>query len=369
MEKPEIRIGRNLYGPLITGDGNRVTVKSPPPRQPWLWIVLVLLLIMGAVTIVLLLDRDGGEEAAPARSPKAALDAGAYTVIIEGSVANGSPFTRQGELRVRRPSDWCLRVGNPAGAPAPGAIWFASNASCFAGSADDVFAEWATDGEQTVLTPVNHARSMNFFNAVSGVTAAAYTPDRGEIRFQADGARLTGTINLQGVDTMGGTAERGVFTATFEAAQISDDPEALISSPEDAPATSELSSSDATGARYSVKTVISLDQVEGDPGNLDGARARVAGAIFVIDARDGGDFLYAPADSRTDLFPVEGTVSGAESAYVVSGDRTADGAKVTVGGTVDQTGAEPVIELTVTTTALSTTTSYEFRAVLQPVSS
>lgn len=53
----------------------------------------------------------------------------------------------------------------------------------------------------------------------------------------------------------------------------------------------------------------------------------------------------------------------------MSGDRTAGDTKVTVGGTVDQTGAEPVIELTVTTTALSTTTSYEFRADLQPVSS
>ncbi|WP_170990925.1 hypothetical protein [Herbidospora galbida] len=324
---------------------------------------------MGAATILLLLDGDDAEEAAPVQTPRAGLGAGTYTVILEGSVANGSPFTRQGELRVRRPSDWCLRVGNPAGAPAPGAIWFASDASCFDGSADDVFAEWATDGEQTVLTPVNHARSMNLFNAVSGVTAAAYTPDRGEVRFQADGAQVTGTINLQGVDLMGGTAERGVFTAKFEAAQISDDPEALISSPEDPAATSELTPSDATGARYSVKTVISLDQLQGDPGNLDAARARIAGAIFVIDARDGGDFLYAPPDSRDDLFPVEGTVSGAEPAYVVSGDRAADQAKVAVGGAVDLSGAEPVIHLTVTTTAFSKVTSYEFRAVLRPVSS
>ncbi|WP_062431712.1 hypothetical protein [Herbidospora daliensis] len=347
----------------ITGDENRVSVRTAP-HQPWLWIVLALLLIMGATTIYLLLPDEERQETAP-------LGSGTYTVILEGSVANGSPFTRQGELRVRQPADWCLRVGNPAGAPAPGAIWFASNASCFEGSADDVYAERTTDGEQTVLTPVNHARSMNLFNAVSGVTAAAYTPDRGEVRFQADGATVTGTVNLQGIDTTGGTAERGVFTATFEAAQISDDPEALISSPEDpveaTPGVAE--DHDATGARYSVKTVVSLEQIEGDPDNLDRARARIAGAIFVVDARDGGDFVYAPADSRDDLFPVEGTVGGAEPVFVVSGERAADQAKVTVGGSLDRSGAEPVIELTVTTTAFSDTTSYEFRAVLQPVSS
>lgn len=106
----------------------------------------------------------------------------------------------------------------------------------------------------------------------SGVTATAYTPDQGEIRFDADGPRLEGAISLQGVG-------------------------------ETAPA---LNGSDSTGTRYSVQTVVSLAQLKGGPDDVDRARARIAGAaVFVIDERDGGDFVYAPADSRTDLFPVE----------------------------------------------------------------
>ncbi|WP_066373044.1 hypothetical protein [Herbidospora mongoliensis] len=302
----------------------------------------------------------------------------AYTVVLEGSAAGGAPFTRQGELRIRKstggqPFDWCLRVGNPVGTPAPGAIWFASNASCLGGAEDDVYAQWETDGDQTVLTPVSQTtKEMNFFTVTSGVMATAYTPDRGEIRFTADGSRLEGAISLQGVDGTG-SAERGVFTATLDADQISDDPEALISSPVDpqvADSTApELSESDATGTRYSVRTVISLNQLKGDPDNLDSARARIAGAVFVIDERDGGDFVYAPADSRDDLFPVEGRVADAEPVYVISGEREADNAKVTVGGTFDRSGPDPVINLTVTTTAViggsANVASYEFRAILQ----
>ncbi|WP_061300708.1 hypothetical protein [Herbidospora cretacea] len=370
MDKPEIRVGRNVNGPVIVGDGNRVTIH----RSPYLWIVLTVLVVMGAATIFLLLTGDDEEPPAAADKP-AGIRPGAYTVILEGSAAGGAPFTRQGELRIRRsaggqPFDWCLKVGNPVGTPAPGAIWFATNASCFGGGEDDVYARWETDGTTTVLTPVRQTtKEMNFFTVASGVTATAYTPDQGEIRFEADGARLEGAISLQGVGEIG-PAERGVFTATLDADQISDDPEALISSPVDPPAAETapaLNGSDATGTRYSVQTVISLDQLKGDPDDVDSARARIAGAVFVIDERDGGDFVYAPADSRTDLFPVEGRVASAEPVYVVSAEAAVEGAEVTVGGTFDRSGAEPVITLTVTSTFFAGVTSYEFKAILRPV--
>ncbi|GAB1820332.1 hypothetical protein [Herbidospora sp. RD11066] len=371
MDKSEINVE-------VTGDGNRVIVKPPLPNGPFIWIVLLVLVVMGAATIFLLLNDD--EEKAP-ETPVAAVQGirpGTYTVVLEGSAAGGAPFTRQGELRIRpsagpQPFDWCLRVGNPVGTPAPGAIWFATNASCLGGSEDDLYAQWETDGAETVLTPAAQTlKDINFFTVTSGVTATAYTPDRGEIRFTAEGSRLDGAISLQGV----GDTERGVFTAKLDADQISDDPEALISSPVDPePTGTNVTPPDAEGTRYSVETVVSLNQLQGDPDHLDSIRARIAGAVFVIGDRDGGDFVYAPADSRTDVYPVEGTITGTDRVYVVSGERADDDAKVTVGGTFDHSGDQPVITLTVTSTTIfeagdlsrTDVASYEFQAILQPV--
>lgn len=91
MDKPGIRVGTNVNGPVIVGDGNRVTIH----RSPYLWIVLTVLVVMGAATIFLL---TGDDDEPPAAADKpAGIRPGAYTVILEGSAAGGAPFTRQGE--------------------------------------------------------------------------------------------------------------------------------------------------------------------------------------------------------------------------------------------------------------------------------
>ncbi|MFC8845288.1 MULTISPECIES: hypothetical protein [unclassified Micromonospora] len=110
-------------------------------------------------------------------------------------------------------------------------------------------------------------------------------------------------------------------------------------------------------------------RLQGSPEFVKTARARFAGALLIVDARDGGRFVYDPPDSRTDVFPVTGTVTSAEPVYVLSGQRSAgEGvttANAVVGGMLDLGGNEPVIRLTLTTTALATTTSYEVEAVLR----
>jgi hypothetical protein len=70
---------------------------------------------------------------------------------------------------------------------------------------------------------------------------------------------------------------------------------------------------------------------------------------------------YDPPNSRTDVFPLDDTVTAAASVYVLAGRRTAgmDVTAVTaeVGGTLDLSGADPVVRLTISTAALNATSS------------
>jgi hypothetical protein len=107
--------------------------------------------------------------------------------------------------------------------------------------------------------------------------------------------------------------------------------------------------------------------LKGDSAFVNSARARFAGTVFVIDARDGGRLRYDPPNSRTDVFPLDDTVTAAASVYVLAGRRTAgmDVTAVTaeVGGTLDLSGADPVVRLTISTAALNAT-SCQVAAVL-----
>ncbi|MFG1754060.1 hypothetical protein [Streptosporangium sandarakinum] len=367
----------------MTGNKNTLIFGGLSRRQQRLiWSVLVLLVVLGCATILVLIRDD-------ADKPKA-VRTGAYTVSVRGSVVGGATFDQQGELRIRRSSDglpykWCLKVGNPWGAPAPGAIWFGTNGTCFGSGLDGPVVRLREDGGETVISPVTPPmgleKNMNSFTATSGITASAYLPDRGEVRFHAATSSLAGTISLQGIDASGGTT-RGVFTATLNASLTSDDPDALISSPVepvpyDSSARTDVAENKAVGTRYSVKTLVFFKQLQGSPAFVDRARARAAGTIFIIDDRDGGDFVYAPPDARDDIFPVTGKATGTAPFFVLTGRRSSETleAEAVVGGNVDLSGREPVMNLTVTTTvgistataSATNATSYEFQAILQPI--
>lgn len=373
-----VQVEGSVKAPVIAGDKNKVWVGSQLVRHQWLLWLIVLMVLLAIVGILMLIAAalDANKKRAePVRI-------GAYTVTIRGSAIGGSTFEQQGELRIRHatdslPFEWCLMVGQPWGAPVPGAIWFGTNGTCFERGADKPVVTLSESAGETVLTPANPPSalrdSMNAFTATSGILSTAYVPDRGEVRFRYTASRIEGSISLQGLDAFGGSA-RGTFTTTLAATLVSEDPEALLSSPiepvpgADAKA-SNRDSSQVAGIRYTVKTVTLFNQLQGSPEFVKTARARFAGTVFIVDARDGGRFVYDPPNSRTDIFPVTGTVTSAEPVYVLTGERSvgegATAAEATVGGTLDLSGDEPIIRLTLTSTAITTTTSYKVEAILR----
>ncbi|MFF5108635.1 hypothetical protein [Streptosporangium sp. NPDC000509] len=373
-DRPSVAVKGNVLGSIITGDRNTLIFGSFSKRQQRaIWSVLLAILIIGSATIMIIIgDRDEKGRPPPVRT-------GAYTVLLRGSAFGGATFDQQGELRIRDssshpPYEWCLKVGNPWGAPAYGALWFGTVGTCFDGGLDETVARiQEKDGETRIspdASPSAPGQSGNSFTATSGLASGVYIPDRGEVRFRASGSKLEGTISLQGLQ---GTGESsiGIFTATLNASLVSDDPEAVISSPVQpvpygGPTDSTSGKGGAKTKRYAIKTVVSFSQREGDPRSIKDARARFAGAVLVINTGEGGDFVYDPPGSRTDVFPVTGKVINAESVYILAGQRSSKDAttKAVVGGTLDLSGNEPSVRLTLTTTTTETT-SYEAEAVLR----
>jgi hypothetical protein len=360
-------------GPVITGDYATVTDFSP--RVVWLLGLVVALAAGASITSVVLALRD--EQQLPAT-----VQVGAYTVTVRGSAIGGDPFELQGELRVRaatdgQPYEWCMKVGNPWGAPKPGAIWFGTNGTCFGKGADRAVTVVSESAGEHILTPVNPParldENLNGFTATSGILAGAYVPDGGEVRFRPAPSRLEGTLSLQGLEALTGGSTRGTFTATFTAALVSDDPEALVSSPIDPifGQTQPPTAPDIDGIRYTVRTIISFVDIADNPEFVNSARSRFAGAVFIIDARDGGNFVYAPPNSRNDVFPIVGTVTGDGPVYVITGSRSSgDGAAATtaeIGGTLDTSSADPVARLILRTTVagINTNSEYQVEAILQ----
>ncbi|MER5622292.1 hypothetical protein ABT061_14755 [Streptosporangium sp. NPDC002544] len=375
-QKPDdssINIKGSVFGPVIKGNSNTLTFGISARQWRTIWIILTAILLIGSATIIFIVsDYWQTERATRVR-------VGAYTVVLYGSAAGGATFEQQGELRIRRstdrlPYEWCLKVGNPWATPAPGAVWFGTNGTCFGNGLDEAVAHIQEKNGETLITPVDPPptleQSPNSFTATSGISTDPYVPDRGEVRFSASASKLEGVLSLQGLETAG-RSTRGVFTATLRASLASDDPEAPISSPvEPAPYTDTKGSNSAAhkvdGKRYTVKTIISFRQLAGNPEFIKSEQARFAGAVFVIDTRQGGTFVYDPPDSRSDIFPVTGTVTSADPLYVLSGQRSSESvdAKTVIGGTLDLSGSEPTLKVTLTTTAI-TTNSYEIEAILQ----
>ncbi len=367
-------VAGGVRGHVITGDHTTITDWSP--RAAWvIGLVMVLASSASVVSVVVALRGDGPPQPEPVR-------VGAYTVTVRGSAIGGDPFELQGELRVRRstdgqPYEWCLKVGNPWGAPKPGAIWFGTNGTCFGSGVDRAVATVRETAGEHILTPVDPPPSLrdgrNAFTATSGVLSGAYVPDGGDVRFRASPSRLEGTLSLQGLEALAGLSTRGTFTATFTAALVSDDPEALVSSPIDpkyGDGEQPPAPPDVKGVRYTVRTIVSFTLKAGSEEFLGTARTRFAEAVFVIDARDGGEFVYDPPNSRDDVFPITGTITGKDPVFVLAGTRSAGegvtAASAEIGGTLDLSGDAPVVRLTLRTTlGIGTASGYEIEAVLQ----
>jgi hypothetical protein len=125
----------------------------------------------------------------------------------------------------------------------------------------------------------------------------------------------------------------------------------------------------AAGDRYAVRTVLAFEVVQGNTAFEANAKRRVTGAIMIVNA-GAGTFEWAPADSRTDVYPVQGKVTLASGGVsILSGERrTGEGvtfARAIVGGTLDVSGSEPVAELTLTTETSVNTAIYRAKVVLQ----
>ncbi|TWP46878.1 hypothetical protein FKR81_34285 [Lentzea tibetensis] len=357
-----------INAPVITGDHNTITGWSP--RAMWVIGVIVALAASASIASVVIALRG---------DPPVRL--GAYTVTVRGSAIGGDPFELQGELRIRKatdgqPYEWCMKVGFPMGTPKPGAIWFGTNGTCFGKGADKPVATVRESGGEHTLTPLSPPppldQSANTFTATSGLLAVAYQPNAGDVRFRATEQRQEGTLSLQGL-ALSGLSTPGTFTATFTAVLVSDDPEAQVSSPID-PAFGESEQPapppDVKGTRYTIRTITSFKAKAGSEQFEASARSRFAAAVFVIDAREDGAFVYDPPDARDDVFPITGKVLNTGPVHVLAGSRDAGSgltaAHAEVGGTLDLTGQAPVVRLTLkTTTGMGTESTYEVEAVLQ----
>ncbi len=287
---------------------------------------------------------------------------GTYTVTLGGSSAGSGSFERHGELRIRPrddgPFDLCLKIGDPFAPSEPGAIWFGTIGTCFGSFGEQAMAEITESGASFEITPIVGAVSAsgnnpNGFSFSTALTACWFEPDDGSMRVERAGTSLTGGINLRGLDACG-TSASTVYTATYEATFLSPDPDAVISTPD--PGTDEEPERPDGAARYVVSSVIGFELIEGDEAFALTTQERLKGAVFDI---GDSEFVYAPSDSRTDLFPLSGTVTRSGDFLVLSASAETSVepvARTTVGGTLDLSGAEPLLQLTSSTTTGSTVT-------------
>jgi hypothetical protein len=358
-ENRGVHVGGDNRGAVVTGNANTVEVHHTSTglsrrQRLAVWAAVAAGLLASVVVIVVVVVED-----------QPAVKVGAYTVTVRGSAVGGARFEHQGELRIHPSADslpyrWCLKAGFPWAAAA-GAIWFGSHDTCFGSDEAAPLVTISEAGGETTIVPAARRGTMNAFTAVAGLTAQVYLPDSGSVRFRAGEAQLEGTIGLGGPAGDGASA-RSQYTATFSAVRVSDDPHAAISSPQEPVAVSALPASSLAGDRYAIKTVLAFTQVSGNASWIDPARARFSGAVLVVNTAE-GRFVYHAPDARSDLFPVNGTATGAGPVFVLAGQRQSGGTTATVGGTLDLSGAEPTVRLTLSTGPAS----YETTAILRRV--
>lgn len=296
---------------------------------------------------------------------------GAYAVTLSGSAEGGEAFERQGTLRVYPlvDSDFklCLQVGNPYAAQDLGAIAFGTHGDCFGSELDAAVTAVATDNDTFIVSPdpkfAAQPGLLNSFSVSVSNLILDFIPDGGSMSIEPDGRRITGGINLRGL-VRGGGATSATYTATYSATLVSDDPDEIISTPK--PGASDLPVALGPSAvRYRVGRIISFEQVEGQASWLASAQTRFSSAAFEI---SDSEFVYAPEDASTELFPLVGRVSKVDEIFVLSGSAEGTGTTVQIGGTLDFSSDEPTLAARLTSTSENpngdVVSEYEIRATL-----
>ena len=355
---------------------------SRPGRRRPVSLALLAAVVIGVVAVVVVLVvRDGPSGDADASSvttgePRdagsTAPEVGTYLATVSGSAAGGRQFERQGALRIR-PGDGddpfvaCLEIGHPLAPVDIGDIWFGTRGSCFGAGGEGAAATLEPAGAAWEIEPDPDFEwaddvALNAFSFTTSITGCPFVPDAGSMRIAVNGLRLDGTLNLRGLTPAGCASASSTYTATLSAAQVSDDPSAIISNPAGGPTPTVGEVTDGV-TRFAVQEMLSFEQIVGEPAWVESARARALAATLVIDTEQ-QTFTYDAPGARDDIYPLEGTVTGTGGLLVLSGDAesTLGPTSVTLGGTVDRTGDPSTLDITISTTSAGT--SSEYRAVM-----
>lgn len=152
-----------------------------------------------------------------------------YDVRIKGT-ASGNPFALTGRLTFRRtvsaaatengenPAEACLKVGFPAGAPQPGAIWYGTTSDCWrkAPGAGLDLAQVSFDGNTFSTAPDGRLQASfaNTWTARPGTAACIYSPVSGQTTYELrrSGA-IAGSVALSGFG--GGACGPSTYSATL----------------------------------------------------------------------------------------------------------------------------------------------------------
>jgi hypothetical protein len=330
---------------------------------------MIIVIVLGSAGIAFVSSRT------VAATPDSLKD-GAYLAEVRGSV-QGSAFDREGALRVRPghdglPYQWCLEVGNPWGTPTAGGIWFGTNGTCFGSGRDAALTDMQTEGSTTRIHPdvsgLPLNENLNAFAASSGDRPSVFVPESGDISFTVSDSTLTGEISLSGPPGIGSGAQ-GQITMALSARLVSTDPDAIMSLPSESPSSSPQASGSSRGqgiegTRFTIKSIDTLNQTAGSVAFMDSERERIKDAALTVQERLGGSFVWAPANSRTDLFPLIGQVNGYPPIFELTGQATANKGTIVrttvkIHGFLNLSGEEPRLVLDETVISQGKTFSYE----------
>jgi hypothetical protein len=362
-------VGRNL---TVRGSRNVIGHHNTVGFGPRAFLGTIIVIMLGAAGIVFVSSRT------VPTAPDSLRD-GAYLAEVRGSVQD-SAFDREGALRVRPghdglPYQWCLEVGNPWATSAAGTIWFGTNGTCFGSGRDAALTDMQTNGSTTRIHPnvtdLPLNENPNAFAAPAGSNPSVYIPESGDVSFTVSGSTLTGEINLSGPPGTGSGAQ-GQITMALSARLVSTDPDAIISIPSDSPdstppASGPSRSQAVEGTRFTVKSIDALDQTAGSTAFMDSERERINNADLTVQERLGGSFVWAPANSRADLFPLIGQVNGSAPIFELTGQAKANAGTlvettVKIHGFLNLSGDEP--RLTLDETVISQRKAFSYEALL-----
>jgi hypothetical protein len=132
---------------------------------------------------------------------------------------------------------------------------------------------------------------------------------------------------------------------------------------------------------FRTQQVISLDVIQGRPQSRQNAIERLAGAAWQFNPD--GTFIFAPANSRTDIYPLSGTFQTQGNTTNFQGSRRANDSVSSnlgqVNGSIDISSGQPVMTINWSTSSLmgsvvnhtgfgsSQTSSYRSQLILQQV--